>query len=231
MLEVEVTDTGVGIEPHMIDRVFDAFAQEEHDRGHRFGGIGLGLAISRQLVELQHGQIRAESAGRGRGATFRIELPLASVDVPSVTPALVSPSAPSLPARRILLVEDHDDTRTTLMQLLGRRGHSVTGAATVNAARTLAADGAYDLVISDLGLPDGDGHQLMSELHRAYGLTGIALSGYGMDDDIARSHASGFFMHLTKPIDIKVLSAAIAGAPAVGSIAPNGASAVESITR
>jgi CheY-like chemotaxis protein len=115
--------------------------------------------------------------------------------------------------RRILLIEDHDQTRATLSRLLGRRGHCVQGVATINAARERAAAGECDLIISDLGLPDGDGHKLMAELHDTYGLPGIALSGYGMDQDIARSRTSGFFAHLTKPVDIQALESAIAAAP------------------
>ena len=110
-------------------------------------------------------------------------------------------------------MEDHEQTRATLTRLLERRGHTVTGVATTEAARLRAAERDCDLIISDLGLPDGDGHALMAELRDAYGLPGIALSGYGMDDDVARSRASGFFAHLTKPVDIHALESAIAAAP------------------
>jgi signal transduction histidine kinase len=212
-LEVEVIDTGVGIAPEMLGKVFDAFIQEESNRGHRFGGIGLGLAITQRLVELQNGRIVAESKGRGFGATFRIELPL-----DTATPVSDPASDSGVPAesqahRRILLVEDHEQTRSTLSLLLQRRGHSVEGVATTGAARERAAAGDFDLIISDLGLPDGDGHKLMAELHDNHGLPGIALSGYGMDHDIARSRTSGFFAHLTKPVDIHALESAIAAAP------------------
>ncbi|HEY1581509.1 MAG TPA: response regulator [Chthoniobacterales bacterium] len=213
-LEVEITDTGVGIAPEMLPKVFDAFIQEDDQRAHRFGGIGLGLAITQRLVELQSGRISAASVGRGHGATFRVELPLEKVKLPSAgKPASAIPTAGAQVTRHILLVEDHDQTRTTLGQLLRRRGHIVDGVATIGAAREHVASGKYDLIISDLGLPDGDGHQLMAELHDNYGLPGIALSGYGMDHDIARSRASGFFAHLTKPIEIQALESAIAAAP------------------
>jgi len=96
---------------------------------------------------------------------------------------------------------------------LERRGHIVAGVANTEAARDRAAEGDCDLIISDLGLPDGDGHKLMAELHDAYGIPGIALSGYGMDHDIERSRASGFFAHLTKPVDIRDLESVIASAP------------------
>ncbi len=210
-LEVEITDNGIGIEPEMLSRVFEAFIQEEHDRGHRFGGVGLGLAISHRLVELQGGRIAAESKGRGHGATFRLELPLASAATKAAeVPAVAVPSAPAA-KRRILLVEDHEQTRTTLEKLLRRRGHEVIGVNSIGAARAQAS--ACDLLISDLGLPDGDGHDLMAELSAEYGLSGIALSGYGMEQDIARSRSSGFSAHLTKPVDIRILETAIAAAP------------------
>ena len=208
-LVVEITDSGIGIEPDMLDKVFDAFTQEEHG-AHRFGGIGLGLAITRQLVQLQNGKISVESGGRNRGATFSIEFPLAA-------PKLCKgdePVLPSMPALaktcRILLVEDHEQTRSALMRLLERRGHRVVVSSTATAARAVAATAEpFDLLISDLGLPDGDGHALMEEFRKAYELPGIALSGYGTDQDLERSRQSGFFAHLTKPVDIHALEAAI----------------------
>ena len=213
-LEVEITDTGVGIEPEMIGKVFDAFIQEDNNRGHRFGGIGLGLAITQRLVELQNGKITATSQGRGKGATFRIEMPLEK-DAPLAThlPTGLPKATTKGKPRHILLVEDHEQTRVTLQQLLTRRGHTVSGVATIVAARESVARGNFDLIISDLGLPDGDGHRLMFEMHDSHGLPGIALSGYGMEQDIARSRESGFFAHLTKPVDIHALESAIAAAP------------------
>ncbi len=213
VLEVEIADTGIGISAEMQDKIFDAFIQEESDQGHRFGGIGLGLAITQRLVQLQNGSITVQSAGRGCGSTFRIEMPLETTATPSGESAGgVSPVAAAAAVRRILLVEDHDQTRTTMLQILRRRGHFVEGVSTTAAAREIAARGDFDLVISDLGLPDGDGHQLMADLDR-YGLPGIALSGYGMEQDLARSRQSGFFAHLTKPVDIQALASAIAAAP------------------
>ena len=216
MLVVEISDTGVGIAPEMLGQVFDALIQEEHAGTHRFGGIGLGLAITRRLVEAQDGRIHAESAGRGQGATFHIELPLEAPELcaPGESQLPGAPrDAPSAQARRILLVEDHELTRTTLARLLQRRGHHVVTAATAAQARELVATSECDLIISDLGLPDGDGHALLVELRNAHNLPAIALSGYGMEEDRERSRQSGFFMHLTKPIDIHVLENAIAAAP------------------
>ncbi|MGI8889247.1 MAG: response regulator [Chthoniobacterales bacterium] len=214
VLEVVVIDSGVGIAPEMLGKIFDAFIQEDNRHGHRFGGIGLGLAITHRLVELQEGRIRVESKGRGHGATFRIELPLeTSGSQADAQPEPGDRPVPVQASRHILLIEDHEQTRLTLLQLLQRRGHRVEGVASIEAARAQAAAGHHDLVISDLGLPDGDGHKLMAELHDEYGLAGIALSGYGMEHDIARSRSSGFFAHLTKPINMLALESAIAAAP------------------
>lgn len=211
MLEITVSDNGIGIEPAMLGKVFDAFVQEEH--GHRFGGLGLGLAISRQLVEMQGGQISVVSAGRGQGATFHIQFPLSHSTEGSQRNDQAPLPSPQARPRRILLVEDHDETRETLRKLLCHRGHRVHAVRSFAAAKTEATDGRFDLIISDLGLPDGDGHELMKAMRTRHGLAGIALSGYGTDDDIARSRASGFTAHLTKPVTIGELETAIAEAP------------------
>ena len=147
--------------------------------------------------------------------TFSIELPLAASQPHTCDEAGLAPSPMPASAKthRILLVEDHEQTRSTLTRLLERRGHSVVAAANAATAREIAARGGpFDLLISDLGLPEGDGHALMAEFRKAYGLPGIALSGYGMDQDLERSRQSGFFRHLTKPVDIHALEAAIAAA-------------------
>jgi len=189
----------------------------------QFGGLGLGLAISRMLVELHRGQIRAASEGRGKGATFAIELPLLPLgDVairlgsgdsqPTVPLTPPKPSAPPVAALRILLVEDHEPTRAALSSLLGRRGHVVMTAGTLADARSLVEHEPFDLVISDIGLPDGTGYDFMSELREKRPVKGIALSGYGMEQDIARSRDAGFACHLTKPVRMQSLDSAIADA-------------------
>jgi CheY-like chemotaxis protein len=137
-------------------------------------------------------------------------LPLADSKLVSPT-KVVSPLRTPTPLR-ILLVEDNEPTRTTLDRLLKRRGHEVFAAETLSEARELAGAHEFDLVISDLGLPDGSGHDLMREVHRDHGTVGIALSGYGMDEDIRRSHESGFSDHLVKPLDMATLDRAIAHA-------------------
>jgi len=223
-LEVAVTDTGIGITSRELERAFEAFAQGEHATpggSHQFGGLGLGLAITRRIVELHRGRIEAESAGRNRGATFRVLLPLhrpATAAVPdgggAEAPGRVrtgtTPAGVSAAAGRILLVEDHAPTRATLEHLLVRRHYEVHSVASAAEARVCAERGRFDLLISDIGLPDGSGYDLMSEFRRDYDLKGIALTGYGMEDDISRSLRAGFAAHLTKPVRMQTLDKALA---------------------
>ncbi len=220
---VRLSDSGIGMTEAEIARAFGAFEQGDHAANlgsRRFGGLGLGLAISRRLVEMHGGRISALSPGREQGSTFIVELPLRTA-----TPAV--PLAPPVPAttsrvrvsgepKRILLVEDHEPTRKTLEQLLRRRNFSVVSAASVHEANLRAAESSFDLLVSDLGLPDGDGAELMASMRDRFGLVGIALTGYGMEQDVARCRAAGFLAHLTKPIRVESLESALAevtGAP------------------
>jgi signal transduction histidine kinase len=217
-LQVTITDTGIGLTERELTRVFDAFIQGEHaEQGgsHRFGGLGLGLAISQKLAELHSGVIRAFSSGRNHGATFTMEFPLLTAKEKEISKSIsVSEklSTPVLPGNRILLVEDHDPTRLALSQLLARRHYEVITAASVSQARELAAKNKFDLLISDIGLPDGNGYTLMTEFRELYQLKGIALTGYGMENDIANSRAAGFSAHLTKPVHVQALENALASA-------------------
>ena len=221
-LTVQVRDTGLGMTPDELGHVFQAFVQGEHARGpghHRYGGLGLGLSISRSMIELQGGKIRAESPGRDLGSTFSIELPLAVLPrSPGVAPeALAQDGGTGQRARKgasILLVEDHAPTRIVLGDLLRKRGYQVVAAASVNEARTMASNEPVDIVLSDIGLPDGNGYELMAELRLRHHVTGIALTGYGMVNDLAQSRAAGFVAHLTKPIGSQALDVALATADA-----------------
>ena len=212
---IQITDTGIGLTAEEIDRIFNVFVQGDHASqtgSHRFGGLGLGLVISRGLIDLHDGVIHAASAGRDQGATFTIELPrnqVAETNEPAPPMALKTDSSfaatgPKNPLS-ILLVEDHDATRIALENLLKRRNHQVVTAASVAEARALAHLHPFDLLISDIGLPDGNGNALMAELKVAFGLKGIALTGYGMDHDLAAAQNAGFIAHLTKPIRIEAL--------------------------
>jgi signal transduction histidine kinase len=222
-LEIKVTDTGIGMTPAELERVFEAFCQGDHtmeDGTHRFGGIGLGLAISRMLVKLHEGSISAKSDGRGKGTMISILLPLlrpsakvpeAAKHAPAATPDAFVPHTAER-QRRILLVEDHPSTVDALTQLLVRRKYEVVVAKCLAEARELYRREKFDLLISDIGLPDGNGYELMSELRGSNGLVGIALTGYGMEEDVDRSRKAGFFMQLTKPVSIQALDSALAAA-------------------
>jgi two-component system, chemotaxis family, CheB/CheR fusion protein len=201
---VEVNDSGIGIDSEMLPRVFDAFAQAEASLARQFGGLGLGLAISKSLVELQGGTIEAESAGTDRGATFRIRLPLLTRD--RRDQGRTTPQTTSAPKFRILLVDDHGDTIEMLKAILELEGHEVRTAADAATALQMAGELEFDLLLSDLGLPDKSGLELMREI-RAGGsnMCGIALSGYGQETDIEHSLAAGFSEHLVKPADPQVL--------------------------
>lgn len=166
------------------------------------------------LVEMHHGTIRAESDGPGRGATFTIELPaLPPLRPPeeSTSSDAASPASFPRPAprRRVLLVEDHEDTLAAMAFLLGRHYEVVT-ASNGKEARARAAERGFDLVISDIGLPDEKGYELMAHLQKSHGLRGIALTGYGMEEDVLRSRAAGFIDHLTKPVEFGTLERALA---------------------
>lgn len=214
-LLVEISDTGIGIAAADLPKIFDAFQQG--GEGNAFGGLGLGLAITRALVEQHGGHIVAESAGRGLGATFRFEFPLAKLSAPRTASRdgnTGGNTSSKQTSWRILLVEDHEDTRETLSRLLVRRGHQVSPAGTIRAARALAASGEFDFVISDLGLPDGEGTELLtffSESGRKP--VGIAMTGFGMEEDIRRTLAAGFVAHLTKPINMADLDRILTSPP------------------
>ncbi len=220
-IETVITDSGMGMNEQEVSRLFNAFVQGDHagsSGSHRFGGLGLGLAISRMLVELHSGRIAGRSAGPGSGSTFTVELPVA--ERPARTGSPANPPAPAKPGtakldglrRRILFVEDHAPTRTALKNLLIRRHFEVIEAASVTEALAVAADFSFDLLMSDIGLPDGDGYELLARLPKTHKFRAIALTGYGMQEDIDRSREAGFFSHLTKPIDIQDLDAVLAAA-------------------
>jgi CheY-like chemotaxis protein len=219
-ITVTVTDTGIGMTSEELSRAFHPFAQGDHAAGskrHRFGGLGLGLSISQLLMELHAGSVQAFSPGRDRGSTIIIKLPqIVTEQLP--TPGegagnVCAPDGPGRsegPARRpILIVEDHAATRQVLEKLFRQRGYEVVGASTVAEALQLASQGSYECVVSDLGLPDGTGYDLMKILHERHGLPGIALSGYGTEQDAVRSREVGFLDHLTKPVTFATLDRVI----------------------
>ena len=210
MLIIGVSDTGIGIEPGVLPRIFDMFEQGSVESARRSGGLGLGLTISRSIVEQHGGRLTAASEGEDRGSTFTMEMPLvpATAVVPTIEPVATAEPATRRPLR-ILLVDDNDDTRSSLAELLARRGHDVRVAEGVEAAIRAAADSEIDLLISDIEMVNGTGLQLIQALRSAHPVPAIALSGFGSSDDMELSRSAGFDIHLMKPIDMPVLEEAI----------------------
>ena len=206
-LHVEVSDTGAGIEPHKLNSIFDAF--EQAATAQSSAGLGLGLAICKALVALHDGTIEAKSAGLGAGASFIVKLPCSDAPKSRTSPNLAAESRPG--PVRILLVDDHADTLESLRSLLAREGHEVRAAATISQALEIARTYEFEILISDIALPDGQGTELLARLKSARNPRpiGIALSGFGMEDDRKRSKRAGFAEHLTKPVDFAVLQRAI----------------------
>ena len=202
-LRLEVSDTGTGIPPDVLPRIFDAFEQGDLKTTRHFGGLGLGLAICKAVVEMHGGTIWAASEGTGKGATFTIELPTVEVEQARLEPP--ESEADAVGRFRVLLVEDHPDTVRALSRLLGKSGYRVKTADSIASALQLAASEPFDIVVSDIGLPDGTGYELMEQMSDRYGIKGIALSGYGMEEDIRRSIEAGFADHVVKPVDLERL--------------------------
>ena len=207
---IEIQDSGVGIASAVQPRIFDAFEQGGPAVTSRFGGLGLGLAVSKRIIDLHHGTIAVHSDGPNKGATFTITLQAMETSLLDGPVYYVQDAAPKTARARVLLVEDHGDTAQVLLRLLERSGYEVGYASNVDMAQQLADAKHFDLVISDLGLPDGNGLDLMRQLRAKHALPGIALSGYGMDEDRAASKAAGFAEHFTKPIDSERLRVAVA---------------------
>jgi signal transduction histidine kinase len=214
---VKVSDTGIGIAQENLVRIFDPFRQAEAGTARQFGGLGLGLSIAKGLVEAHGGSIRLWSDGAARGTQVTVELPLPAIGIPPL--AVESPaSEPAAPARslRILLVEDHEDTRRILGRLMTRWGHAVTIASTVAEARQAMESHEFDLMLSDLGLPDGSGCDVIAHLREKSEIPAVAMSGYGMETDLARTQAAGFNQHVIKPVSAEMLHevlSRLAGAP------------------
>ena len=217
VIEIRTTDTGIGIEPEKMQTIFNAFEQGQSSITRRFGGLGLGLAISKAMVAAHRGIIKAESQGKDQGATFIVTLDAVAMPIAAVTDEdkrLVKRKArkegqASKTARRVLVVDDHFDTCTGMKMMLERRGYRVTVAHTADQAVERTRHEEFDLVISDIGLPDRSGYELMQELRTTKGLRGIALSGFGMENDVSRARAAGFSEHLTKPINFDRLEESI----------------------
>jgi CheY-like chemotaxis protein len=214
-IEVRITDTGIGIEEEKIGKIFNAFEQGQTSITRRFGGLGLGLAISKAMVDAHRGKIRVESPGKDKGATFIVQLKTVAAPVSAENgadgerPTVPEEKKPVSRRHRLLVVDDHADTCTGMKMMLERRGYDITVARSAGQAVEKTEQEDFDLLISDIGLPDRSGYELMSELRQSKGLRGIAISGFGMETDVNKARDAGFSEHLTKPINFDRLEQAI----------------------
>jgi len=219
-VRIDVADNGIGIDPAMLPHVFDLFSQAPDARHMRQGGIGIGLAIARRLVEMHGGTLTAHSAGVGQGSTFTVRLPLARTAdaAPAGHPGQAAPRAHDAPAqpdtRKILILDDNVDAAQTLGALLGLAGHAVTLAHTGRQALDLAQREEFEIAFLDIGLPDMTGYDVARALRALPGgeaMRLVALSGWGAAADRARSREAGIDRHLTKPVTLQALAGALPG--------------------
>ena len=214
-ITITVQDHGVGIAPNLIGRIFDPFEQAGDSLQRRFGGLGLGLAISKSVAQAHNATLVAKSDGVDCGSA--LSLTMETVAFHSEGQALAeSDLRISRRMCRILLVDDHVDTCEALKRLLTTSGHTVTVRHDMRSALERAQNDQFDLLISDVGLPDASGVELMTRLRGNSSLRGIAISGFGTMADIEKSFAAGFSEHLVKPVNAEKLEAAIQTAMAAG---------------
>ena len=204
-VEFEIVDTGIGIRREVLPFVFDRFRQADSSTTRTYGGLGLGLAIVRHIIELHGGMVRAASAGEGHGATFTIQLAAAGhgASEPQLRRRSPDPAVRSLlGGRRILVVDDHDDAREMIAGVLEEAGARVLFAASTAEAIDRARRERPDLLVTDIGLPDQDGYALLAELRALYPqLAAVALTAYARSTDRERAAAAGFQQHVIKPVD------------------------------
>ncbi|HEY2826493.1 MAG TPA: PAS domain S-box protein [Pirellulales bacterium] len=202
---ISVRDTGIGISPDLIPRVFDMFAQADHLRRNQHGGLGIGLALSRRLIEMHGGRIEAHSDGAGKGSEFIIRLPLASVQPPA---PVDRNHVRQLPSRRVLIVDDVPSALYVLGKLLERMGQKVRTAESAAVALQCVREERPDIIISDIGMPNSNGYDLARQLRQEPGMEGVilaALTGYGQDSDRQQAKEAGFDYHLVKPVSVEAL--------------------------
>jgi PAS domain S-box-containing protein len=198
-LTIEVMDEGIGIDGALLPKIFEAFEQGGRETTRRFGGLGLGLAVTKAIVEAQGGSIEVRSDGVDRGTTFAVHVPLAD-DRARAAVELASPGERATSAR-VLLVEDNEDTLEVMTEILCASGYSVKPARSVADAIRVASAEPFDVLVSDVGLPDGTGLDLMRHLQMRRLVRGVAVSGFGMEADVRDAKAAGFMEHLTKPVN------------------------------
>jgi PAS domain S-box-containing protein len=223
LARLTVTDTGQGIEPAVLPHVFDSFRQADSSSTRRHGGLGLGLAIVRRLVDMHHGQVAAFSAGKDRGATFVVRLPrLPEAERPTSSPAETrrarqEAGLPRLDRVRALVVDDDDDSRRFVETVLTASGAEVRVAGSVDAALEVLDTTYVDVLVSDIGMPGSDGYDLIARLRtreREHGgrIPAVALTAYASEEDRDRALAAGFSAHVPKPVSPGALARAVADA-------------------
>ena len=202
--QFEITDNGIGIEVERQALLFAPFEQADPSIRRQFGGLGLGLAISKHLINLHGGTIEVHSRGRSYGSTFKLALDAVTkrTEKSGVDSETSRKPAKSL---RILLVEDHSDTRQTLSRLLTHFGHQISVADNTQSALEIMGSQEFDVVLSDIGLPDGSGYDVVSQAKLKHPVKAVAITGFGTDEDIRRGKEAGFDFHLIKPIDFHEL--------------------------
>jgi signal transduction histidine kinase/ActR/RegA family two-component response regulator len=212
-----VRDTGVGIPPEMLGRVFEMFVQGERGSRAGAGGLGLGLTLVRRIVELHGGRVEAASEGPGQGSTFTVRLPAIAAPLPPLTRETVASDANGdNPRRRVLLVEDNADARSMLRRILEMEGHQVHEAGDGETGLEEAMRLRPDVALIDVGLPGLDGYEVARAIRRRAGsaIRLVALTGYGQPEDRRHALAVGFDAHLVKPASPGALLSAIQGRPA-----------------
>ncbi|MCC7126733.1 MAG: response regulator [Acidobacteria bacterium] len=211
---LSVTDTGIGLDVADLHRVFDMFTQTG---GPGSGGLGLGLAIVRGIVDLHGGRVEAHSDGMGRGSQFRVFLPMSPIRRADVGPAIDGAAVPARP-QRVLVVDDNADSAEMLAALLRAYGHAVNVAYDAEGGLRAAGERAFDVALLDIGLPGIDGYELARRLRGSQqpALRLVAITGWGQDHDRARARDAGFDAHLTKPAEPDAVLAVIAGKGAEG---------------
>jgi PAS domain S-box-containing protein len=218
---VRVRDTGRGIAPGLIGRIFDMFVQGRAPLERVDGGLGVGLALARRIAELHHGTLEARSAGEGQGAELTLRLPALKGAVP-VAEASPAAASPPLAPRRVLVVDDNEDAAASLALLLHSLGHETAVAKDGSEALRLAQEFRPDIVLLDIGMPGMDGYEVvrrLRELRRGRPVRVVAITGWGQEADRERSREAGFDLHLVKPLDPQDLAHALddkAGAPRGG---------------
>jgi CheY-like chemotaxis protein/anti-sigma regulatory factor (Ser/Thr protein kinase) len=212
--ELTVTDTGQGIAPEFLPRVFERFSQADATTTRRFGGLGIGLAIVQRLVDMQGSTIEASSAGRGQGATFTLRMPLKASDAAAPSADLQRQNVMGLSGAVVLLVEDDDDARELTRRILSERGAQVVEAASAREALERIEGSGANFLITDIGMANQDGYQLLGTLRdRAYDaakLPAIALTAFARREDREAALSAGFQEHLVKPVEAQVLISTVA---------------------